>query len=856
MTDILLDKLLDKLRKHYKTPSGEKPTHTIMSGGSFLISKEQEEQFLELYTSSIMKGDNPELIEMPLKDDHNIILIDLDIKYKDLNIQEHQYDDDLLLDITKAYQHAIKRYTNIENDEYPESYIFERDKIFHEKNELKDGIHIIFPQYRIPKMILFQLREDVIIELRRDFSKYFSNNLKNNISDVIDRSVIATGNWYMYGSGKQHKGPYKLTKVCDGQSINDFSGGTTEESVRKLIKMFSIRNSEIEKITKGKLSGLGKSYLNIIPPTKPYYTTPFHPIDIDKIPALVSLLLDERAEHYQSWIELGWVLKNIEPDSEEFLEIWKNFSKRSNKYKEWECEEKWYGMKYRADGLKIGTLNTWVQKDNLDGYLDIVFPMNHKFILDKILMEGDKGMIEVYKAYFGDILKCVEPTSSNGYYLFDTKKNIWKKENIYDIGKHLSENMPNIIKRLFRYLKAYKETQDEREKCMKDLNILIKKMYNANYIKSNLYWIKSEFVDENFIEKLDTKIDILSVKGGLIDLRTGILRPRKKEDYISYELDIHYEGIIETPEIDEFISDIMLGNEEVIEFLHKLLGMFITGEVSDNKFVIFWGESSNGKSVLMELMSGIMEGLYFQAPKDLIIGYNKSNKDQANSSLMALENKRLACVDESDKQEKLCEGVVKNLSGCKLITGRNLHEKVRSFIPYFKIVLLTNFKPIISINDGGLERRLVLVPFLARFVDNPQLPHEKKIDRNKAEELLKHKSAFLSWLVKGAIKYYNEGRLENVPELLQSAKEEYYKENDEIGEYLESRCDITDSEARIPVSELYEDYKEYTGDSKISIRLFGNKMTEKGYSSKCFKIDKKNTKCYLGIKLLNIVSAT
>ena len=48
-----------------------------------------------------------------------------------------------------------------------------------------------------------------------------------------------------------------------------------------------------------------------------------------RIRELVFLLSDDRATNYNQWLELGWALHNIDPNSQELLDIWIDFSKKS-----------------------------------------------------------------------------------------------------------------------------------------------------------------------------------------------------------------------------------------------------------------------------------------------------------------------------------------------------------------------------------------------------------------------------------------------------------------------------------------------------------------------------------------------
>ena len=68
-------------------------------------------------------------------------------------------------------------------------------------------------------------------------------------------------------------------------------------------------------------------------------------------------------------MEVGWCLHNIDPSNDELLEVWIDFSKRSDKFKEGECNKKW--ETFKCEGLDIGSLYYWAKKDNFEKYNEI-----------------------------------------------------------------------------------------------------------------------------------------------------------------------------------------------------------------------------------------------------------------------------------------------------------------------------------------------------------------------------------------------------------------------------------------------------------------------------------------------------
>ena len=90
--------------------------------------------------------------------------------------------------------------------------------------------------------------------------------------------------------------------------------------------------------------------------------------DLTEIRKYINRCLNkDRADNYDEWLKLGFVLFNID---DRLLDDWIEFSKQSSKFIEGECEKQWDNMK-KTD-LGLGTLKWWAKKDNIIEYNNIL----------------------------------------------------------------------------------------------------------------------------------------------------------------------------------------------------------------------------------------------------------------------------------------------------------------------------------------------------------------------------------------------------------------------------------------------------------------------------------------------------
>jgi hypothetical protein len=99
------------------------------------------------------------------------------------------------------------------DDHQLETYVFERNFPYKDRNYTKDGIHLMWPQLICEVEIQHLIRNHVIENGRDLFSSF---ECCNQIEDIVDRSVISTNNWLMYGCSKPNLKPYSLTHVYNG----------------------------------------------------------------------------------------------------------------------------------------------------------------------------------------------------------------------------------------------------------------------------------------------------------------------------------------------------------------------------------------------------------------------------------------------------------------------------------------------------------------------------------------------------------------------------------------------------------------------------------------------------------------
>jgi putative DNA primase/helicase len=107
------------------------------------------------------------------------------------------------------------------------------------------------------------------------------------------------------------------------------------------------------------------------------------------------------------------------------------------------------------------------------------------------------------------------------------------------------------------------------------------------------------------VEQWDADPWLLNTPDGVVNLKTGELRPHRAVDYLTKTTSVGPRG--ECPLWNAFLAKIMNGDEALIAYLQRVFGYCLTGDTSEQALFFAHGVGQNGKTVLMSTVSGISE---------------------------------------------------------------------------------------------------------------------------------------------------------------------------------------------------------------------------------------------------------
>jgi len=788
----------------------------VKPSGSFFIPSDREEQFLEKYIDACVSGE-----EMHMTERHKLlgpIVIDLDFRFHEPVAR--RYTVEHIKSIVSAYATVMNDFFDYQENA-PMFYVMEKPSPVKFKDVVKDGLHIIVPNVVSKPAVQLFIRDKVMPLLDPILREV---GVVNTIEDIVDEAVISKNNWQMYGSCKPDCEPYAVTGVYRFTADNVLSDVTHEvdvDDMRSLVKTLSIRNkyeeTDLKIDVREKVEAFEKKMLEekkkqmdekLAKRTYKKNTSD----DIDFVRKLVCLLSPERANKYEDWIRVGWCLRNIDY---RLMDAWIEFSKKSPKFEEGQCEKRWDYM--REEGIGIGSLHMWVRKDN---------PQEYEKLLDSNL--ANLIQVSSSKTHY-DIAKVVHFLYRYDFVCASVKHNVWyqfrdHRWRLCDCGHALRTLLSTDVAKKYniagpQLMSRAALLEDEQEKEIlnkkgQKLMEIVYKLKEGPFKDNIMRECREMFYHEKFEEKLDSKCNLIGFENGVFDLESMEFRVGRPEDYVSFSTMVNYTEYDPShpcvEEMHSFINKVLV-KPAVREYVLRVLASFLNGSIREERFNIWTGTGANGKSKIIELFESAFGEYCIKFPITLLTG-KRAASNAATSEIARSKGKRFACLQEPSEDEKLNVGLMKELSGGDKIQARALFKEPIEFKPQFKMILTCNNLPNVPSDDGGTWRRIRVVEFTSKFVENPNPadPCEFKMDTGIQHRFEEWKEHFMAMLIKKYETYTQEGIIE--PDEVMKCTKEYQQNNDNFSEFL-SQMVVKSEMEMLSVDETYEVFGRWLKDN-------------------------------------------
>ncbi len=310
----------------------------------------------------------------------------------------------------------------------------------------------------------------------------------------------------------------------------------------------------------------------------------------------------------------------------------------------------------------------------------------------------------------------------------------------------------------------------------------------------------------------------LNTPAGVVDLRTGITRPARRDEHMTKVTAVAPGG--DCPTWRTFLNEATAGDVDLQLYLQRVAGYTLTGITREHALFFFYGTGGNGKGTYLNALTGIVADYAAIAGME---AFTASTSDRHPTDLAALRGARLVTAQETEEGRRWAEAKIKALTGGDPITARFMRCDFFTYVPQFKLAIAGNHKPGLRAVDEAIRRRFHLVPFTVT------IPADRR-DPDLPEKLKAEWPGILQWAIDGCVAWLEAGGLHPPPAVM-AATDDYLDAEDAFGQWLGECCERR-AGAWSASSALYSSWKTWAdaaGEFAGSQKRFSQNLANRGF---------------------------
>lgn len=311
-------------------------------------------------------------------------------------------------------------------------------------------------------------------------------------------------------------------------------------------------------------------------------------------------------------------------------------------------------------------------------------------------------------------------------------------------------------------------------------------------------------------EKEQSDANLIAFNNGIYDLVTGELKPFSTDIVITNKIPWDYNPDAYFELADKTLNKLACDDAAIRALLEECIGYCFYRRNELGKAFILTGDKNNGKSTFLDIVKTILGDKNISA-LDL-----KELGDRFNTSMMF---GKMANIGDDIGDDFLQGSQVSIFK--KIVTGNRIKAERKGqdpfeFNPFIKLLFSANDIPRMKDKTGAVLRRLVIIPFNARF--SKYLPDGVTIDPD-FDPFIKYKliqKESIEYLIKLGVEGLKRVITNNEftkSEKVQGQLDEYEEENNPIIAFIaDCGVDMIENE---PTNEVYKRYQVFCAENSM-----------------------------------------
>jgi P4 family phage/plasmid primase-like protien len=353
-------------------------------------------------------------------------------------------------------------------------------------------------------------------------------------------------------------------------------------------------------------------------------------------------------------------------------------------------------------------------------------------------------------------------------------------------------------------------------------------VWSEYIVKENIFINSVPWDGIQILETVTTKDGVIDFSGNCIVKRTG-----NQKEYRKSFVDITTDEILNSENPRNFLQYLtdIFPDEETKETISHCIGLCISGNGNKRKFQIWTGNGSNGKSTLQEIIKACIGSKAITYPSQMILYDKFGDKLGVTPELVPFQGAYVGFGGEVEMGQKFSVGKIKKLTGDETITANPKFKNQIEFPCTWQVVLCVNDLPMFNGTDIAFIDRLILIPFVVKYVtDEDDIKRELtmgakrenirfKGDKSKIiPPIMAERAGIIKWMINKYIELQTvkKGIIPESKEC-KELKRQYIKDNDDIGMFIDACCIIEDGlDYKTTLEDVTKRYRDFTGNQKTS----------------------------------------
>jgi putative DNA primase/helicase len=310
------------------------------------------------------------------------------------------------------------------------------------------------------------------------------------------------------------------------------------------------------------------------------------------------------------------------------------------------------------------------------------------------------------------------------------------------------------------------------------------------------------------IKNFDADPFVLNCLNGTLNLHTMKFSPHNSADLLTKMAEVRYEPGVKCERFEQFVTEIMSGDLEKARYLQKVMGYTLSGNTREECMFFLWGETTrNGKGTLCETVLKLMGSYGIGANPEVLAEPVHINSHGPSEDIARLAGVRYISMAEPRKGMLLNGAQIKQLTGNDTISARYLHENSFNFQMQGKIIVNTNYLPVINDQTLFSSGRIIIIPFNRHFKEWEQ-DKDLKVEFAKPE----NRTGILNWMIEGYRMYREEGL--TPPLSVATATGLYQEDSDDIDHFVQENL-IATPNGEVRTAQVYGCYRIWCEDNGL-----------------------------------------